>query len=85
MTLHLNALLQAEIEPVVKRVERILYIDGLGEQVVTIEVFNPRALPVWQEAAELEGALRLGHLRVLVHDPLISFRGSEETLPEKHS
>jgi len=82
MTLQINSLFQNELEKDTRRVERILFLDGPYENLVKIDIFDPRALPVWQNVLELERSLSLGDLRILEKDPLAQFFGSEETLPE---
>jgi putative transposase len=67
-----------------KWIERILYIDPGGQNLVKIHIFNPRALPTWQPVLELEQALAIGDIRILEQDPLKRLHALEGTLPELH-
>ena len=82
MTLQVNLLLQNETATDTKSVERILYIDLHGENLVKIDVFAPRALPIWQSSTELELALTRGDLRILEKDPLLRLVEAEPALPD---
>lgn len=82
MMLQVNQLLQSETNP--KGVERILYLDLAGEALVKIEIFDRRALPVWQPVTDMERALANGDRRVLEKDPLASWVDGEGSLPEPY-
>ncbi|HBC92367.1 MAG TPA: hypothetical protein DCZ10_05560 [Pelotomaculum sp.] len=42
------------------RLERVLWIDAKGKETVVLELFNPKALPVWKDVAEIEKAFSDG-------------------------
>jgi len=82
MKLQVNQVLQNEMGA--QCVERILYIDFSGENLVKIDIFAPQALPVWQPVTEMELALAQGDRRILEKDPLARLVDVDATLPELH-
>jgi Mu transposase-like protein len=84
MNLQVNQVLERETGTDQKTVDRILYVDPLGERLAAIDVFDPRACPVWHAVAEWQQALASGARWVLAQDPRRRFPGLEEALPENH-
>jgi hypothetical protein len=83
MKLFVNMLLEWQSETET-RTERLLWIDPSGTDVVTIEILNPKALPVFQKHKDIEAAIASNQARVLEVDPYASLLRPEETIPEKH-
>lgn len=64
--------------------ERILRVSPLDGDVITIDIFHPRALPVRRKRVDLEAALAVGDPRVLEADPYASLRRPEHEIDERH-
>lgn len=80
-----NVLIELPLEPEnVLGIIRVLWIDAQGIDVVTIELNQPNALPVWQKCSELETALATGKARVLEVDPFAASCRKEDTIAENH-
>lgn len=83
MKFQVNVVFQHADETSEKRIERILYIEPGGDfLVVTIDIFDSKALPVWQKMNDLEAALEVNELQILTEDPRKCFLGSENSLSE---
>jgi transposase InsO family protein len=61
---------------------RVLQI--VNDDVVTIQLYNSSALPLWQRYSELEAELIQGSARILEADPFSHLFRPEETIPELH-
>jgi putative transposase len=66
------------------RIERVLWLNQENLDVVTIELNNSTALPVWQKCLELETALTSGAINILDVDPYTSLLRKEDEIDEKH-
>lgn len=53
-----------------EHIERILWIDPSGTEVVTIDTLDPRALPVRQMSETIQDGLRDGTIQLVKEDPL---------------
>ncbi len=85
MKLWINQLLQwLPKEETIVHTERVLWIDSSSIHVVTIELNNPNALPIWHEYLELETALTTGEAHILQIDPFTSLQTKEDTIPTSH-
>ncbi|MCY7323292.1 MAG: hypothetical protein LH660_16185, partial [Phormidesmis sp. CAN_BIN36] len=84
MRLFVNMLLERQSDTEVLRIERLLWIDPSYTDVATIELLNPKALPVWQKCKELEEAIDTPQAYVLGIDPYASLLKPEDTIPERH-
>ncbi|MCD0164339.1 DDE-type integrase/transposase/recombinase [Deinococcus sp. 12RED42] len=68
MYLTTNVLVETVEDAGTTRVERVLYIDQTADGLVTINVTEPRALPVWRSLAHIRAELDGGSIRLLQHD-----------------
>ena len=84
MNLLVNMLIEWAAAPAAGRIERVLWIDPLGDDVVTIDITDRQALPVWQQRSEIEAALATGQARVLEVDPYVHLFRPEDTIADKH-
>lgn len=84
MKLFVNMLLEWQSDTETPQIERLLWIDSSYTDVATIELLNPKALPVWKKCKELEEALVTQQARVLEIDPYAFLLKPEDTIPEKH-
>ncbi len=84
MKLFVNMLLELQSNTEASRIERLLWIDPSYTDVATIELLNPKALPVWQKCKELEEAIVTQQAYILEIDPYAFLLKPEETIPEKH-
>jgi len=66
------------------RLERVLWIDALGKEVVVFALFNPRALPEWKDAAEIEKAFADGIAIKRISDPYTSLALPDSEILQKH-
>jgi putative transposase len=84
MQLCVNMLIEwtsAESDP---HVDRVLWLDPDGQHVVTIDIFEPAALPVlWERRAVLE-AMAAHEARVLTVDPYATWQRPEQDIPDRH-
>src|SRR5947209_3599557 len=64
--------------------ERVLRVSPLGGDLITIDIFHPRALPVRRKRVDLEAAIAAGDTRVLDADPYASLRRPEHEIDERH-
>ncbi|WP_412026437.1 hypothetical protein [Deinococcus yunweiensis] len=63
-------------------VERVLHIDQTADGVVTIDVTQPRALPVWQSLSHIQAELDGGNTRLLQHDGWLATPRDDSQLSE---
>lgn len=84
MTLYLNMLLEWQSEEAETRIDRVLLLDPSGTDLVTIEINNPKALPIWQKSKELDAAITAREVRVLEVDPYAALLRPESAIPESH-
>ena len=66
------------------RVDRVLWIDPSGTDVVTIDIFDERALPMMQQAQVILSAIRNNDALVLKSDPYASLLLPELDIPLKY-
>lgn len=74
----LESLEKSSAEPCV---QRILWIDPSGADVVTFDVTDPNALPVWRKAKEITEEISNGQMKALDRDDF-SPRGTDEQFSE---
>lgn len=83
MKLFVNALIEwqgsAELH-----VERALWIDASGTDVVTININSLSALPVFRKYVEIETAIASGEIQVLEIDPYAALLWVEDDISEKY-
>lgn len=84
MNLWVNQLLEWHTGEATGRIKRLLWIDEFGTDVVTIELSNSKAIPIWQKCLELEAALAVGEAHILQVDPYAELLRSSETISEHH-
>ena len=84
MKLFVNMIVEWLSDNETRRIDRLLWIDPSYTDVVTIELLNPKALPVFQKCKELEDALAALQARILEIDPYASLLQPEDIIPEKH-
>lgn len=78
--LYVNMLVEWSGELKETRVERLLYLYPGGEDVVMIDIKNPKAQPIRRKRVELESALEAGDARVLEVDPYARLRRPEDKI-----
>jgi len=83
MNLWVNMLIEWQTEGVPHSIDRVLWIDPMTSQVVTIRIDEERALPVWRSVAELQAALAAKKARVLEFDPQTHLFRPEAALSEE--
>ena len=84
MSLWVNMLLLFHLSNDQVSIERILWIDSSGKDVVTIEINNPKALPIWKQGQELEVALHSGTATIVEFDPYGTRLCTDSEIPESH-
>lgn len=84
MNLWVNMLLEWSNPYLESRIERILWIDQSGTDVVTIEINQPRALPIWQKSLELETEIASQNANILTVDPYATLLRPENTISQKY-
>lgn len=84
MNLYVNMLLEWQNTNTEIYIERVLWIDPSGTDVVTIEISNSKALPKWQKSKELETAIASQEVRILKIDPYAGLLRPENTISENH-
>jgi len=82
MKFQVNMLIEQEQENSKRRVERVLYIDSAGENLVLIDIFAPKALPMWKSMDEMYLALTSKIIRVLKGEPVARLHVAENTLAD---
>jgi hypothetical protein len=50
-------------------VERVLYTDKLSDEIVLIDIYHPKALPLLRRYSEVKDALSTGNAKILKKDP----------------
>ena len=66
------------------RIERVLWLDLSGLQVVVFDVKDEKALPVWRERETVELALKTTEARILTADPYARLVLPGDQLATKH-
>jgi hypothetical protein len=84
MNLYAGALVQSSNGEGQNLTERILRVSKLNGNVITIDIFHPRALPIRRNRVDLEAALASGDTRILDEDPYASLRRPEHEIDERH-
>lgn len=85
MSLCVNTLLEWQNAQNESRIERVLWIELSGIDIVTIEINNSKALPTWQKYKDLQIAIVAGEARILEVDPYATIRNVVESeIPESH-
>ncbi|BAY95297.1 MULTISPECIES: Mu transposase C-terminal domain-containing protein [unclassified Tolypothrix] len=79
-----NLLLEWLDDSKCNRIERILWLNLGNNDVVTIELNNTTALPMWQKCSEIEIALAANAVQILEVDPYVVWVQKEEEIDEKH-
>ncbi len=82
MDLWVNMLIEWQNDEDSQPVDRVLWIDPTMTQVVTIQIANERALPVWRRYTEVQSALAAQKACVLGSDPYAHLLRPESTLSE---
>ena len=83
MNLWVNMLLEWSKPSAESRIERILWIDQSGTDVVTIEIPDKTSLPTWQKSQELETEIASFKARILEVDPYATLLRPENTISQK--
>lgn len=65
-------------------IERVLWIHPSGEELLTMDLQDKRALPQYRKWAEIQTALATGQSQVLETDPYARVARPENTIPEAH-
>lgn len=84
MKLFVNLLIEWPATTEAKQIKRVLWIAPSGDDVVTIDIADRQALPVWQLGTDIEAALAGQQARVLEIDPYAYLCRPEDTISEKH-
>ncbi|MFB2839101.1 Mu transposase C-terminal domain-containing protein [Floridanema evergladense] len=87
MKLYINMLWEWQLEEskdTKPRIERLLWMDISGVDVITIDIFDPNALPIFQKYKDIEVAIKNQHIQTLEVDPYAALLRPEETITEKH-
>ncbi|MDZ8035392.1 Mu transposase C-terminal domain-containing protein [Nostoc sp. DedSLP04] len=84
MSLLVNMLLEWQNTDTEIHIERVLWIDPSGTDVVTIEINNSKALPKWQKSKELEAAIASREIRILEVDPYAGLLRPENSILQNH-
>lgn len=82
MYLTKNVLIETVEDAETIRVERVLYIDHTADGLVTIDVVEPRALPVWRSLSHIRAELDGGSTRLLQHDGWLALPRDEGQLSD---
>jgi hypothetical protein len=64
--------------------ERVLCVSKHNDDVITIDIFHTRALPVRRKRIDLEAAITAGDTRVLEEDPYASLRRPEHEIDDRY-
>lgn len=82
MKLLLNQLLEwHSLEGSDTQIDRVLWIDASGTDVVTIDISNPNAQPIWHKSQSLLAALASKSASILQNDPTAGMLLREEEIP----
>ncbi|MGV0107582.1 Mu transposase C-terminal domain-containing protein [Nostoc sp. DSM 114160] len=84
MSLLVNMLLEWQDTKTDIEIERVLWIDPSGTDVVTIEINNSKALPKWQKCKDLEVAIASQEIYILKIDPYAGLLRPENAISENH-
>ncbi|MBN3879590.1 MULTISPECIES: Mu transposase C-terminal domain-containing protein [unclassified Nostoc] len=84
MSLFVNMLLEWQNSTNEPHIERVLWIDPSGTDVVTIEIINRKSLPIWQKCKEIETAILAQEVHILTVDPYGIMLRPESVIPENH-
>ncbi|HYX16649.1 MAG TPA: Mu transposase C-terminal domain-containing protein [Nostoc sp.] len=84
MSLLVNMLLEWQDTKTDIEIERVLWIDPSGTDVVTIEINNSKALPKWQKCKDLEVAIASQEICILKIDPYAELLRPENAISENH-
>lgn len=82
MTLFINMLIEWRQDAGGTHIERVLWIEPSATEVVTIDIADRRALPIWRKHADMQTALATQQAQVVEIDPYARFHRPEETLSE---
>lgn len=83
-SLYAGAIIQSTDDEGQNVTERLLRVSRPDGDVITIDIFRPRALPVRRKHVDLEAAIAAGDTRVLEADPYASLRRPEHEIGERH-
>src|ERR1700749_3112215 len=75
---------QQDAGQTIRRVERVLWMNLLADQIIVIDSLNPRAFPVLRKATEIIVALKGKSAYVLEKDPFSKMLIPEGEIDEKH-
>ena len=64
--------------------ERVLWLDATGKQVVVMPLFNPKALPLWKDARDIERVMADGEAVKRTVDPYSGLITAEAEILQKH-
>lgn len=84
MNLCVNQLVEWQLQFGQTHIERLLWIDPDGTDLVTIELGNSRALPIRRFSSEIEVALTSNSARILGVDPYSNLLRPESDIPKNH-
>ncbi|MFN6461029.1 MAG: Mu transposase C-terminal domain-containing protein [Nostoc sp. DedVER02] len=84
MSLLVNMLLEWQNAEAENKIERVLWIDPSGQDMVTIEINNSKALPKWQKFKEVETAIISKKMCILEVDPYSGLLRPESAISENH-
>jgi putative transposase len=84
MNLCVNMLLEWQSDDETVHIDRVLWIDPSYTDVATIKILDPKALPFWQKARDLEEAIAAQKAISLEIDPYASLQKPENTILERH-
>jgi putative transposase len=71
-------------ESVESHVERILWIDTISNEVITINIFDKNAFPKKRSREEIINAIRINEARILQTDPYAALMCPEENIKSVH-
>lgn len=63
-------------------IERVLYLNELSNEAIVIDIYHPKALPVFRRCTELKEAIVTGNARVLTKDPYDYLLRPEDSISE---
>lgn len=64
--------------------ERVLWLDSTGNQVVVMPLFDPKALPIWRNAQDIEKAIIAGEALKRTMDPYSGLYIADAEILQKH-
>ncbi|MEG6512526.1 Mu transposase C-terminal domain-containing protein [Desulforamulus ruminis] len=83
MTLVVNSILEW-VNSSKEKIERVLWIDSKGSELVVISLSNPKALPEWKNLIDIYQAINNGEVIKRIVDPYPILSVPEEEILEKH-